>query len=403
MSQLSQRVFTELPPLGLYIHLPWCLKKCPYCDFNSHAIKNESIPEQPYIDALLADLTRELPDIWGRSFISVFIGGGTPSMFSPKSLDRLLSGLRALVNLHPETEITLEANPGTFEQNKFSEFRKIGINRLSIGVQSFNNNSLKALGRVHNAHEAEKSIEIARNAGFERLNLDLMFGLPEQSPEQANADISQAIELQPDHISWYQLTLEPNTLFYKHPPVTPDDEMLWDMQAAGINLLNQANYSRYEVSAFAQPGQESVHNINYWTFGDYLGIGAGAHGKISFPSDGNIIRRMKSRHPTDYLRKAHSSERLSSETPIPVAETALEFMMNALRLHDGFEKDLFERRTGIPLLTINQELQEARDLGLILNTEDRLQPTELGYDHLNTLLEMFMARKPKPFFPIREL
>ena len=275
----SQRIFTELPPLGLYIHLPWCLQKCPYCDFNSHALRQESVPESDYVDALLADLTLELPDIWGRSIISVFIGGGTPSLFSASALDRLLSGLRALINLHPEVEITLEANPGTVEQERFTEYRDIGINRLSIGIQSFDDKCLQALGRIHNAAEAERSVEIARKAGFERLNLDLMFGLPRQTIDMSISDVARAMDLQPDHLSWYQLTLEPNTLFYHQPPPTPDEETVWRMQVSGIELLERWGFSRYEISAFSKPGQESVHNLNYWRFGDYLGIGAGAHGK----------------------------------------------------------------------------------------------------------------------------
>ena len=396
------RQFTELPPLGLYIHIPWCLKKCPYCDFNSHAIGEQELPENAYVDALLADLTQELPDIWGRSISSVFIGGGTPSVFSPAAFDRLLSGIRALTNLHPETEITMEANPGTFEQQRFAEFRRLGINRLSIGIQSFDDRSLRALGRVHNAEEATESVRIAREAGFERLNLDLMFGLPEQSRQMARTDLATALALQPDHLSWYQLTLEPNTLFYQQPPPLPDDDESWAMQAAGLDLLDDAGFARYEVSAFAQPRQPCRHNLNYWTFGDYLGIGAGAHGKISFASDGRIIRRRKRRNPADYLRHATTGARLSHEQEIPVQETAFEFMLNALRLKDGVETGLFARRTGLPLQVVRKQLDEAIEKGLLADDPAQIVTTALGYDHLNSVLEIFMdSGKSRTYIPIQ--
>ncbi len=392
------RNFTELPPLGLYIHIPWCIKKCPYCDFNSHAIKAAGIPESDYVDALLADLTQELPDIWGRSITSVFIGGGTPSTFSADALDKLLCGIRALTNLHPETEITMEANPGTFEQEKFNDYRRIGINRLSIGIQSFSSTSLQALGRVHSSAEAENSVDIARNAGFERLNLDLMFGLPNQSEEQATDDLDKAISLGPDHISWYQLTMEPNTAFFNKPPIVPDDESLWEIHNRGIERLEAAGFKQYEVSAFSRNKQQCIHNLNYWTFGDYVGIGAGAHGKISFANTGEIIRRQKQRHPSSYLASANSTKRLSGENTIAVRDTAIEFMMNALRLKDGVEQSLFSRHTGIPSQILTKQLTKAIDRGLIEEDEELFRTTDLGYQHLNTVLELFMPDDKKTVF-----
>ncbi len=398
----SMRNFTELPPLSLYIHIPWCIKKCPYCDFNSHSVRDNTVPEKRYIDALLADLIQEVPDCWGRSISSVFIGGGTPSLFSPEALDRLLSGVRALTNLLPETEITMEANPGTFEQHKFSEFYSLGINRLSIGIQSFQAKFLKALGRVHTDKEAKQSVDIARLAGFKRLNLDLMFALPGQSVDESNRDLQIAIDLKSDHISWYQLTLEPNTLFYSRPPVLPDDELIWSMQSAGLLTLSNAGFNQYEVSAFAGKKQECIHNLNYWKFGDYLGIGAGAHGKISFASNGKIIRRHKSRHPEQYMIQALGAEKNTIENEICLEETGLEFMMNALRLREGVSKTLFQRHTGLPLTAVSRQIERAKEQGLIRDDIDYLCTTELGFAHLNSLLDMFMPDKHKTvFIPIK--
>ncbi|CAG0878794.1 unnamed protein product [Cyprideis torosa] len=392
------RNFTELPPLGLYIHIPWCIKKCPYCDFNSHAVKEAGIPESDYVDALLADLTQELPDIWGRSISSVFIGGGTPSTFSARSLDRLLSGVRALTNLHPEGEITIEANPGTFEQEKFNDYRSIGINRLSIGAQSFNPRSLAALGRIHDAAEAENSVAIARKAGFEKLNLDLMFGLPGQTADQAMADLDKALSLEPDHISWYQLTMEPNTAFYRNPPTVPDMDQLWEIHNAGITKLENAGFKQYEVSAFSRERKQCVHNLNYWTFGDYVGIGAGAHGKISFADRGEIIRRQKQRHPNRYLNSARSEKRLSGESIIEDRDTLIEFMMNALRLKEGVERPVFSRHTGIPTQIISRQVDKAVEQGFLEDNPHRYQCTALGYQHLNTVLEIFIPEAVKTVF-----
>ena len=303
--------FSSLPPLSLYLHIPWCVRKCPYCDFNSHEEKN-GIPEKAYVAALISDLEQELPDIWGRQVHSIFIGGGTPSLFSAEALDELLSGIRARFSLQPNTEITLEANPGTVEAGKFHEFRTLGINRLSIGVQSFNDDALQRIGRIHGRKEALRAAEQAHDAGFDNFNFDLMFGLPQQNLDQAVEDINTAIDLEPTHISHYQLTLEPNTLFHHKPPVLPEDDLRWTMQEQCHEKLAEAGYGHYEVSAFAKPNRQCQHNLNYWQFGDYLGIGAGAHGKISNAQFQTITRRSKLRHPEEFLQKASRPERISS-------------------------------------------------------------------------------------------
>ena len=307
--------FTALPPLSLYIHLPWCVRKCPYCDFNSHEVKsaNGELPEMEYVDAMLKDLEQDLPRIWGRRVMSVFIGGGTPSLLSPEAMDRLLSGLRARLVINADAEITLEANPGTAEQEKFREYRALGINRLSIGVQSFHDDALQKLGRIHGRNEAIRAAEMAHAAGFDNFNLDLMFALPNQTPKQAAEDVATAIDLEPAHISYYQLTLEPNTLFYAQPPVLPDNDIAWQMQQAGQQQLGEANYGQYEVSAYAQPKRQCAHNLNYWQFGDYLGIGAGAHGKITDASQQNITRLAKCRHPQDFMTTAGTTKSIQSE------------------------------------------------------------------------------------------
>ncbi|MBX2839143.1 MAG: radical SAM family heme chaperone HemW [Gammaproteobacteria bacterium] len=389
------RHFRELPPLSIYIHLPWCLKKCPYCDFNSHE-KKAALPETDYVQALLRDLEQEMPDVWGRTIASVFIGGGTPSLFSANALDQLLSGVRALTGLSPDTEVTLEANPGTFEQEKFSEFRALGINRLSIGIQSFNDESLHALGRVHNSDEASRAVDIAHNAGFDRINLDLMFGLPRQSASKARADVVTAIAMQPEHISYYELTLEPNTLFAKYPPDLPSPDSLEHYQNTGMELLDVAGYQRYEVSAFAQPKRRCTHNLNYWQFGDYLGIGAGAHGKISFANTGTIVRRSKHKHPTRYLALAESTERISTEQTLAEADTALEFMMNALRLKEGFPIPLFEQHTGLSLDRWQNQIESAQQAGLLTQSGLSIHPTDTGFRFLNDLLGHFLVTGSDP-------
>ena len=375
-------------PLALYIHLPWCIRKCPYCDFNSHHAPNH-LPEKQYVQALLNDLAQELPYIWGRRLESIFIGGGTPSLFSAESMDELISGIRALLPFRPNIEITLEANPGTFEQEKFNGFREAGINRLSVGIQSFNPQHLQALGRVHNQAEALKAAEVARYAGFNNFNLDLMFGLPQQSLEQALADLQQAIDLQPTHLSWYQLTLEPNTLFYKHPPVLPDDDLLVDMQYAGQALLQQAGYTQYEVSAYAQAGRECRHNLNYWQFGDYLGIGAGAHGKITDPFK-QVIRHQKYRQPTQYLQQTELGQARSETQTLTAADLKFEFTLNALRLKSGFDLELFAERTGLSIETLQAPLELAAQKGWLTINQNHIQTTELGWQFLNTVIQLFL-------------
>ncbi|MFZ1387938.1 MAG: radical SAM family heme chaperone HemW [Thiolinea sp.] len=375
-------------PLALYIHIPWCIRKCPYCDFNSHNAPN-NLPEKQYIQALLNDLAQELPSIWGRRLESIFIGGGTPSLFSAESMDELISGIRALLPFRPNLEITLEANPGTFEQEKFKGFREAGINRLSVGIQSFNPQHLQALGRVHNQAEALKAAEVARYAGFDNFNLDLMFGLPQQNLEQAVADLQQAIDLQPTHLSWYQLTLEPNTLFYKHPPVLPDDDLLVDMQYAGQALLQQAGYAQYEVSAYAQPERECRHNLNYWQFGDYLGIGAGAHGKIT-DHFGQVTRHQKYRQPAQYLQQTELGQARSETQTLTAADLKFEFMLNALRLKSGFDLELFTKRTGLSSETLQEPLALAEQKGWLVIDQNHIQTTELGWQFLNTVIQLFL-------------
>lgn len=379
-------------PLALYIHIPWCIRKCPYCDFNSHAAPNQ-LPETHYINALLADLAQELPSVWGRRLDSIFIGGGTPSLFSPHALDQLLSGIRALIPMRPSIEITLEANPGTFEQAKFKEYRELGINRLSIGIQSFDPIHLKVLGRIHNQEEALKAAHIAQAAGFDNFNLDLMFALPNQTLEQALADLHQAIALQPSHLSWYQLTLEPNTLFHKFPPELPDDDLSADMAQAGQLVLAQAGFEQYEVSAYAQATKQCRHNRNYWEFGDYLGIGAGAHGKLSqLNQDGQLVitRYQKARQPELYMQSTQSPLLRHSITVLEPEHLGFEFMLNALRLKQGFKRSLFTERTGASERLISEVLKQAQQQHLLHITEDCIQPTEWGWQFLNNAIELFL-------------
>ena len=378
--------FATLPPLSLYVHIPWCVRKCPYCDFNSHEARQE-IPEREYIDALLRDLEQDLPRVWGRPVYSIFIGGGTPSLFSPESIDRLLSGLRARLPLDQNIEITLEANPGTFELDRFKGFRAAGINRLSIGIQSFDETKLKALGRIHGREEALRAAEAARAAGFDNFNLDLMFGLPQQSVEEALADIRRAIELEPSHLSVYQLTIEPNTLFHAHPPKLPDDDSIGEMQIQLQTKLAAAGYRQYEVSAYAREGFECRHNLNYWEFGDYLGIGAGAHAKIT--QAGGITRLWKVKQPNEYLRTAGAPENIGGEQPLSRQHTVTEFMMNALRLNRGFPSRLFAERTGLPISVAARPLQEAEQKGLITWDIETMRPTDTGFRYLNNLVAMF--------------
>lgn len=381
--------FTTLPPLSLYVHMPWCVRKCPYCDFNSHETK-DVLPEAEYITALIADLEQELPSVWGRSIESIFIGGGTPSLFSPSAFDRLFSEIRARLPCKPGIEITMEANPGTWEYGKFREFRAVGVNRLSLGIQSFDTEMLQKLGRIHGAREAFTAAETAHAAGFDNFNLDLMFGLPGQSVAQALTDIGHAIALQPAHISLYQLTLEPNTAFYVNPPALPEDDALWEMQEQCQHQLATHGYRQYEVSAYAQPGHECRHNLNYWRFGDYLGIGAGAHGKISDAQHQRITRSWKVKHPRDYLAKAATPARIGGTQALKRNDVGLEFMMNALRLTDGFPVALFAEHTGQPISIVKKGLQQAEEKGLIERDIHTIRPTELGRRFLNDLLGLFL-------------
>ncbi|MDY6980961.1 MAG: radical SAM family heme chaperone HemW [Pseudomonadota bacterium] len=378
--------FTTLPPLSLYIHFPWCTRKCPYCDFNSHTL-SDALPERAYIDALLRDLEQDLPRIWGRRIISIFMGGGTPSLFSPESLEYLLSQLRARLALAADCEITLEANPGSVEVQKFAEFRAIGINRLSIGIQSFDENQLATLGRVHNRKEAFRAAEVAHQAGFENFNLDLMFALPNQSLEAALGDLRNAISLEPTHISHYQLTIEPNTWFYHHPPPLPDDDLAWEMQSRCQTQLEEHGYAQYEVSAYARSGRQCRHNRNYWEFGDYLGIGAGAHDKLSDAAAGRIVRRSKQRGPQDYLQ---ATDFVQNEQCPDQDDILFEFMLNALRLNDGFELALFEQHTGLSRDVLQAPLQQAVADGLIEQADDPIQTSMRGRQYLNDLLARFL-------------
>lgn len=372
------------PPLSLYVHVPWCVRKCPYCDFNSHAQKGE-IPEQAYLQALIEDLEQDLSFPGDRPIETVFIGGGTPSLMSGEFYFRLFEALRERLSIAPDAEITLEANPGTVEQARFEAFRQAGINRLSIGVQSFDPQQLRTLGRIHDPAAAHRAADAARAAGFDNFNLDLMHGLPDQTPEQALADLRAALDHQPPHISWYQLTLEPNTEFFSRPPDLPDDDRLWDIYQAGSALLREHGFDDYEVSAWSRPERASRHNLNYWTFGDYLALGAGAHGKISLP-DGSIRRYWKTRQPDAYLGRIGS--RTAGSEAIAPDERALEFLMNALRLKHGVEESLFVERTGLPLTSVGVKLEELRRENLL--KKGRLQATELGQRYLNSLLERFL-------------
>lgn len=376
----------ELPPLALYVHIPWCVKKCPYCDFNSHAA-GPTLPEEEYVDALLADLDADLGQVHGRPLSSIFFGGGTPSLFSDRALGRLLEGVERRVAFAGDIEITLEANPGTFEQAKFKGYRALGINRLSIGVQSFQEAKLKALGRIHDGNEAVRAADMARAAGFDNFNLDLMHGLPEQSLEDALFDLRTAIAQAPTHLSWYQLTMEPNTMFWSQPPVLPEDDLLWDIQEAGQALLAAEGYAQYEVSAYAQPGKQARHNLNYWTFGDFLGIGAGAHAKLSDPH-GRILRTWKTRLPKDYLDAAKAFQ--AGERLLGADELPFEFLMNVLRLTDGVPASLFTERTGLPLASLDAARTEAQARKLLRTEPERLCATAEGQLFLNDLLQHFL-------------
>ena len=401
-----------LPPLSLYVHLPWCIRKCPYCDFNSHELSVPptlplvaaprggssglgrpgagwagELPEQRYLDALFADLEAALPLVWGRTVHSIFIGGGTPSLFSPEAIDRLLAGIRARLRLAPDCEVTLEANPGTFEKDRFKAFRAAGVTRLSVGVQSFNDQHLKALGRVHDARQAVAAVEEAALA-FDTFNLDLMYALPGQSLEQLEQDLAQAMALMPPHLSVYHLTIEPNTYFAKFPPRVPEDDVAYAMLDRITEVTSAAGLQRYEVSAYAKPGHGCWHNLNYWQFGDYLGLGAGAHSKLSFAH--RVVRQVRLRDPRLYMEGALSGHAIAQDQEVARADLPFEFMLNALRLKEGFQAQQFFERTGLPLAALERGLQEAERKGLVERTPARIRPTERGFDFLSDLQGLFL-------------
>jgi oxygen-independent coproporphyrinogen-3 oxidase len=394
----TQPKLTALPPLSLYIHFPWCEKKCPYCDFNSHQIKDVStvsgknqspgFDEKRYIKALIADLETELPRVWGRQVHSIFIGGGTPSLLSANGMNELLSAIRARVNLEPDCEITMEANPGSVEAEKFAGFANAGINRVSLGIQSFQDAQLKALGRIHNGEEAKRAIAIALEH-FKSVNLDLMFGLPNQTLDAARSDIETALSFKTPHLSFYNLTLEPNTYFANFPPKLPSEDEIDAIFEQNLALLEAAGYRRYEVSAYAQKDQECKHNLNYWRFGDYIGIGAGAHGKISFPD--KITRQVRERHPESYMQAIEGKgNALIESREVPAKDLPFEFMLNTLRLTDGVDTVTFSERTGLPLNTVSRGLDEASKKGLLDSNPNKLKATEQGLRYLNNLQEIFL-------------
>lgn len=394
--------FTTLPPLSLYIHYPWCAQKCPYCDFNSHAVPNEGSSkkssdrqrDEQYITALINDLEQELPSIWGRTVQSIFIGGGTPSLIQPEAMHQLLSQINARLKVSPMAEITMEANPGTVDQVKFAEFHAAGINRLSIGIQSFNDQQLQKIGRVHDSQQACLAIERAQQAGFDNINLDLMYALPGQTLQGAVDDVQQAIAFETTHLSHYQLTLEPNTLFASQPPRLPDDDLSYEMQTQCQQLLSDEGFHHYEVSAYAKKGKQCAHNLNYWQFGDYLGIGAGAHGKISDASQQSITRRWKLKHPQSYmdslLTKSALSAMIGGEDKLSRQDIGFEFMLNVSRLTGGFDSELFYKQTGLPITQIEKGLKRAVELGLIEWNLHHIQPTKRGLQYLNELQEIFL-------------
>ena len=381
------------PPLALYVHMPWCVKKCPYCDFNSHGLRGEP-PYAAYVETLLADLDADLADFGaaahGRPIESVFFGGGTPSLFAPEHIAHFIDGARARLPFAADCEITLETNPGTVEHGRFDGYLAAGINRLSFGIQSFDDDKLGRLGRIHSASEAEAAVKSAQDAGYANLNLDLMYALPQQSLDGALADVERAIALAPSHISHYQLTLEPNTAFAANPPPLPDDDHAWAMQEACEARLAEAGYGQYEISAYARPGRRCRHNLNYWQFGDYLGLGAGAHGKLTDAAAGTVRRRWKSRHPRSYLEAAGGPARIGGDGPVPSAELPFEYMLNALRLHEGVPLAAFAERTGLPTERIAATLAHARTRGWLQAGSDRLQPTPLGQRFLNDLIGLFL-------------
>ncbi|HEY8540519.1 MAG TPA: radical SAM family heme chaperone HemW [Steroidobacteraceae bacterium] len=377
-----------LPPLALYVHMPWCVRKCPYCDFNSHAIGKE-LPEREYVAALLDDLEQDLDAAQGRTLVSIFFGGGTPSLFSPESIAEILSGVRERVSCAPDIEITLEANPGTIEHGRFGGYKAAGVTRISLGAQTFDDRHLRALGRIHNSGDIERAVEELRSAGFDNFNLDLMYALPEQRIEQAVADVRRTVSLEPTHISHYQLTLEPGTVFFHRPPPLPDQDASWEMQQACQAVLAEHGYEQYEVSAYARAGSQCKHNLNYWQFGDYIGIGAGAHGKLTDGERGQVVRTVKHRQPREYLRQRGRARAIERRV-VAADELAFEFMLNALRLRSGFSAAQFSARTGLGLDMIREPLERAVAQRLLIQEGDRWWPTERGYLFLNDLQALFL-------------
>ncbi len=384
----SMMHFTQPVPLSLYVHYPWCIQKCPYCDFNSHTLRDDS--ERAYLDAMIVQLEQTLPSVWGRPIQSIFFGGGTPSLMSEEGLNYFLSKVRALLGFQPSIEITLEANPGTVDFTKFEGFRQAGINRLSMGIQSFDDEKLKALGRIHSAEEAYLAVESAKKAGFEKLNLDLMFALPDQSLAEAIHDVETAITLAPPHLSHYQLTLEPNTPFYKNPPILPADDLAWEMQIACQEILSSASYQHYEVSAYAQEGHRCVHNTNYWQFGDYIGLGAGAHGKITDPPQGKVWRTQMPASPGGYTDMIQSKKEGRKQT-VSAEDIIFEFMLNTLRLEEGVDLSLFELRTGLSLSLLEAPLAVLEQKQWAVWSDGHVSLTSLGKTFLNDVLQVFMV------------
>ena len=378
------------PPLSLYVHIPWCVRKCPYCDFNSHQ-QPASLPVADYVAALVADLEQDLPLVWGRPVHSVFFGGGTPSLFPPEAIGAILDAASARLRFAPHAEVTMECNPGTAEHGRFESYLAAGVNRLSFGVQSFDDGCLQRLGRIHDSAEAERAVKLAQDAGYSNINLDLMYALPGQSLAMALDDVERAIALSPSHLSHYQLTLEPNTVFAARPPPgIPLEDDAWDMQERCIETIVAAGYGQYEVSAYARPGKQCAHNLNYWRFGDYLGIGAGAHGKISSGADGEILRRWKVKNPREYLREARSPQRIGGDDPIEARQRPFDYMLNALRLVEGFSLADFEARTGIDRRVIAKQLEHARLMGWLRRQGERMVPTELGQRFTNDVISLFL-------------
>ena len=378
-----------LPPLALYVHLPWCVRKCPYCDFNSHAVQGE-LPAEDYVDCLLLDLERELPLVWGRPVHSVFFGGGTPSLFSAGQLERFISGCRGLLQFTPNAEITLEANPGTVEHDSFSAYRDAGINRVSLGVQSFNNTCLSRLGRIHDFSDALRAVESIKSAGIDNFNIDLMFALPGQSPEDALLDIRQAIDCEPAHLSHYQLTIEPNTEFHARRPELPGEDLAWEMQEACGDLLANAGFEQYEISAWAQPGKSCLHNLNYWRYGDFIGIGAGAHGKITLPSAQQVRRRIRHRSPGAWMQGARAGGSLAEDRALEPKERVFEFFLNQLRLRQGVKKAQFIGRTGVAWKDVAGRVETVIDKGLLKEQDGLLAPTDLGWRFVNETQAAFL-------------